>query len=47
MDYFWKKLHRIITVNQNAWLKPYIYMKTDLRKKRKKGFWKRRFWIDE
>ena len=31
-----KKLHIIIKFNQNAWLKPYIDMNTNLRKKRKK-----------
>ena len=31
-----KTLHRIIEFNQNAWLKPYINMNTDLRKKSKK-----------
>ena len=33
-----KKVHRVIKFNQNAWLKPYIDMKTDLRKKGKTGF---------
>ena len=30
-----KKVHRVIKCNQNACLKPYIYMNTDLRKKAK------------
>ena len=33
-----KKLHRIIKFNQNAWLKPYIDMNSDLRKKAKNDF---------
>ena len=28
-----KKNHRVIKLNHNAWLKPYIDMDTDLRKK--------------
>ena len=31
-----KKVHRRIKFNQNAWLKPYIDMNTDLREKNKK-----------
>ena len=31
-----KKVHRIIQFNQEAWLKPYIDMNTELRKKAKK-----------
>ena len=33
-----KKVHRVIKFNQNAWLKPYIDINTDLRIKRKKYF---------
>ena len=32
---FLKKVHRLIKFNQNSWLKPYIDMNTDLRKKKK------------
>ena len=33
-----KKVDRVIKFNQSAWLKPYINMNTDLRKKTKKDF---------
>ena len=33
-----KKVHRAIKFYQNAWLKPYIDMKTGLRKKAKTDF---------
>ena len=33
-----KKVHRVILFNQNAWLKPYIDMNTDLRRKAKNDF---------
>ena len=30
-----KNVYRVVTFNQNAWLKPYIDMNTDLKKKQK------------
>ena len=33
-----KKFHKVIKFNQNAWLKPYIDMNTDLIKKTKNDF---------
>ena len=33
-----KKVHRVIQFNQEAWLKPYIDMSTELRKKEKNDF---------
>ena len=43
MDQFLKKVHRVIKFNQNAWLKPYINMNKDLRKKAKNDFQKDKF----
>ena len=42
-----KKLHRIIKFNLRAWLKSYIDMNNDLKKKSKKWFWKKNlsWWI--
>ena len=33
-----RKVHRVTKFNQNAWLKPYINMNTDLRQKAKYDF---------
>ena len=38
MEFFFKKVQKVIKFNQNAWLKPYIDMNTDLRKKAKNDF---------
>ena len=35
---FFKKVHRLTKFDQNAWLKPYIDMNTDLREKAKHDF---------
>ena len=44
-----KKIHKLIELNQNVKLKPYIYMNTDLRKKSwfQNGFEKDFFEFDE
>ena len=42
-----KKVHKVIKFNQNAWLKPYIVMNTDLRKKMKNDFEKDFLEVDE
>ena len=35
-----KNVYRVVTFNQNAWLKPYIDMNTELKKQNKKWHWK-------
>ena len=42
-----KKVHRVIQFNQKAWLKPYIDMNTELRKKAKIDFEKDFFNLNE
>ena len=39
-------IHRVITFNQRAWLKSYIVMNSDLRKKSKKDFKKGFYQVD-
>ena len=43
MNYFWKKVLGAIKFNQKAWLKPYIDMNTNLRKKARNDFEKKNF----
>ena len=38
MDYYLKKVHKVIQFNQEAWLKPFIDMNTKLRKEAKHDF---------
>ena len=38
-----KKVHKVINFNQKARLKPYIYMNTDIKKKKKKLILKNSF----
>ena len=42
-----KKVHKVIKFNQNALLKPYIDMNTDVRKKTKNDFEKKKIKVDE
>ena len=42
-----KKVRRVIQFNQEAWLKPYIDMNTELRKQTKSDFEKDFFQVDE
>ena len=42
-----KNVHRVIKFNQKAWLKSYIEIKPDLRKKAKIGLEKEFFQVDE
>ena len=42
-----KKFHRVIKFNQNAWLKLYVNMNTNLKKQAKNVFEKDFFYVDE
>ena len=42
-----KKVHRVNQFYQEEWLKPYIDMNSELRKKSKKRFWKTFLQVDE
>ena len=42
-----KKFHRVIKFNQNAWLKLYVNMNTNLKKQAKNVFEKYFFYVDE
>ena len=42
-----KKVHRVSNFKKNSWLKPYIDMNTDLRRKTKNGFKNDFFKVDE
>ena len=38
MDWYWKKVHRVIQFNQEAWLKPSMKMNTKFRTEGKNDF---------
>ena len=38
MDYFWKKLIKLLSVTKKTCIKPYVDMNTELRKKAKNYF---------
>ena len=43
MDWYLKKVHRVIQFNEQAWLKPYIEMNSKLRTEAKNDFEKKNF----